>query len=184
MTNANADAPATDLRYPVGRFTMPSAPLTDTQRVDAIAAIAALPAQFRAAVAGLTPEQLDTPYRPGGWTVRQLIHHVADSHMNGFIRLKLALTEDAPTIKTYDETRWAELADVRLTPPEVSLSILDGVHVRWVNVWRSLAPDQFATPFTHPDHGRMRIEQHLALYAWHGRHHTAHVTTLREREGW
>jgi len=139
---------------------------------------------LRAAVAGLDNRQLDTPYRPGGWTVRQVVHHVADSHMNGLIRTKLALTESAPTIKPYDENAWAQLADARL-PIDVSLPIIDGVHTRWVTVLRSLSPEQLQRTFVHPEHGRaMTIAYQVQHYAWHCRHHVGHITALRKREGW
>ena len=173
----------TDLRFPVGRFD-PRAEITPGRRAEWIGEIAALPARLREAVDGLSDEQLDTPYREGGWTVRQVIHHLPDSHMNGYVRAKLALTEEAPLIKTYDEARWAELADTRDTPPEVSLALLDALHVRWATLYRSLDEAQWKRVFTHPELGTMPLERHLSLYAWHGRHHTAHVTALRERMGW
>lgn len=172
----------TDLRYPVGTFT----PAIETTAVltAAIGDIDALPANVRAAVAGLDNRQLDTPYRPGGWTVRQVVHHFADSHSNGLIRTKLALTEVAPTIKPYDENAWAQLADARL-PIELSLPIIDGVHARWAAVLRSLSPEQLQRTFVHPEHGRtMTIGYQVQHYAWHGRHHVAHITALRQREGW
>ncbi len=173
-----------DLRYPIGKFDA-SAPISQEQRIAHIAAIEALPAQLRAAVNGLSEAQLDTPYRPDGWTVRQLVHHVADSHMNAVTRVRLALTEQNPTIKPYDEKAWAELADSRTLPVEPSLGILDGVHQRWVVLLRSLADDDFARTVVHPEHGRtMTIDVLVALYSWHGRHHTAHVTGLRARQGW
>ena len=172
----------TDLRYPVGRFD-PAAPVTSEMRAPAMAAIAELPARMRAAVAGLTDAQLDTPYRPGGWTVRQVVHHVADSHMNGYIRTKLTLTEPEPTIKPYDQDAWAPLPDSRL-PIEISLAILDGVHERWVVVWRSLTPAHFGRRFHHPEIGITNLDAQLQGYAWHSRHHVAHITALRQREGW
>jgi hypothetical protein len=171
-----------DLSYPVGRFD-PRAPITPGMRSSAIEAIAACPAKMREAVAGLTDPQLDTPYRPGGWTVRQLVHHVADSHMNGYVRLKQALTEGNPTIKPYEQDRWATLADSKL-PIAVSLTLLDSVHERWMALWRSLRAEDFERPFTHPEIGPLTIEQHLQIYGWHSRHHVAHVTRLREREHW
>ena len=171
-----------DLRYPVGRFT-PRAETTDV--IDAaIHDIESLPAALRAAVSGLSDQQLETPYRPGGWTVRQVVHHVADSHMNGLTRTKLALTEDNPTIKPYDEAAWAELADARL-PIDSSLTIIDGIHRRWVQVLRSLSAEQFGRTFVHPEHGKtMTIGYQVQDYGWHSRHHVAHVTALRQREGW
>ena len=174
----------TDLRYPIGKFSFPEQ-VTDAQCRQWIDEIAAAPAALRAAVAGLSPEQLDTPYRPGGWTVRQLVHHVPDSHMNAYVRFKLALTEDEPTIKPYEEARWAELPDVKTVPVSVSLTLLDMLHERWLGVLRTLSPADRRRGFRHPEHGRvLTLEQALALYAWHGRHHAAHVTALRERSGW
>lgn len=171
-----------ELRYPVGRFD-PAAPVSPDMRAPAIAVIEALPARMRAAVAGLADDRLDTPYRPGGWTVRQLVHHVADSHMNGYIRTKMALTEHEPTIKPYDQDAWAPLPDSRL-PIEMSLGILDGVHARWADVWRSLAPAQFERRFVHPEIGVTNLDAQLQGYAWHSRHHVAHILALRQREGW
>jgi hypothetical protein len=170
------------LSYPVGRFDI-TAPLSEDMREPAIDTIAALPTHMRAAVDGLSPAQIDTPYRPGGWTVRQLVHHVADSHMNGFIRLKLGMTEDTPTVKPYDQDAWAALADARL-PIDISLGLLDGIHARWTVVWRSLEPSAFARMFHHPEIGPVTLDRHLQLYAWHSRHHVAHITALREREHW
>jgi hypothetical protein len=174
---------APDLRYPVGQFRRPES-LDDAQRRRAIDAIAATPAKLRAAVKGLTDAQLGTPYRPGGWTVRQVVHHVPDSHMNAYVRFKLALTEDEPTIKPYDEARWAELADSRETPVETSLVLLERVHERWVILLRSMSDNDFARRLRHPETGVQRLDQVLALYEWHGAHHVAHVTSLRERMGW
>ncbi|MDQ3371937.1 MAG: bacillithiol transferase BstA [Actinomycetota bacterium] len=172
------------LRYPVGRY-QPSGDSTATQRAGWTGEVAALPAALRAAVAGLTPAQMATPYRSGGWTVQQLVHHVADSHMNAYTRFKLALTESEPTIKPYDEARWAELPDVDAVDPAVSLALLDALHARWAALIERLTPDSWARTFRHPDRpGSMRLDDALGLYAWHGRHHTAHVTRLREREGW
>lgn len=171
---------APDLSYPIGKFD-PLSPVSPAMRNPAIDAIAALPARIRTAIEGLTEAQLDLPYRPGGWTVRQLVHHVADSHMNGYIRTKLALTEDFPTVKTYEQDEWVRLADSRL-PLDVSLSIIDGVHTRWSAVWRSMAADQFSRAFKHPEVGTLTLDGHLQLYAWHSRHHVAHITALRERE--
>jgi len=171
-----------DLRYPVGRFD-PAAPVSPEMREPAIAVIADLPARMRAAVAGLTDTQLDTPYRPGGWTVRQVVHHVADSHVNGYIRTKLALTEHEPAIKPYDQDAWAPLPDSRL-PIDISLGILHHLHARWTAVWRSLAPPQFARRFYHPEIGLTNLDAQLQGYAWHSRHHVAHITSLRERERW
>ncbi len=173
-----------DLSYPIGKFEWSGASsAADRERY--IAAIAAAPAKFRAAVSGLTPKQLDTPYRPGGWTVRQVIHHLPDSHMNAFIRCKLTLTEDQPTIKPYDQERWAALADAEDTPVETSLALLDALHERWVVLLRSLEPEDFSRVLIHPEHSApMSLDMVVAHYAWHGAHHTAHVTALRERMGW
>ena len=182
-TNVGPDAGATDLRYPVGRFHRPER-LSADERSGMIDQIAAAPRALRAAVRGLTPEQLATPYRPGGWTVQQVVNHVPDSHMNAYVRIKLALTEDVPTIKPYDEARWAELPDGRAAPIETSLALLDALHERWVLLLRSLTPTDFARRLNHPETGTQTIEQMVALYAWHGRHHVAHITSLREREGW
>jgi len=171
-----------DLSYPIGRFDRPG-PSTAADRAARMDTLAALPANLRGAVRGLGDAQLDTPYRPGGWTVRQLVHHVADSHMNGYTRVKLALTEENPVIKPYEEAEWAKLPDSRL-PVELSLSILDAVHARLDAILRSLTPEQWDRPFLHPAGGPQTIDIWAALYAWHSRHHTAHVTALREREGW
>jgi uncharacterized damage-inducible protein DinB len=173
----------TDPRYPIGKPDL-KPELSDAERRDAIESIAATPAALRAAVAGLTEEQLDTPYREGGWTVRQVVHHVPDSHLNAYTRFKLALTEDEPTIKPYAEDRWAELEDSRTTPIEVSLTLLETLHRRWDELLRSLGPDDFQCTLQHPDMGRLTLDQMLCLYSWHGRHHVAHVTELRAREGW
>lgn len=173
----------TDLRYPVGRFAF-RPEVADADRADLIGQIATAPGALRAAVAGLSEAQLGTRYRPAGWTVRQLVHHVADSHMNAYIRFKLALTEDTPTIKPYDEAAWAEVADTARTPVEVSLSLLDSLHQRWVTLLESMKADDFARPLVHPDIGPITVDWLLQLYAWHGRHHTAHVTALSAREGW
>ena len=172
-----------DLRYPTGNFTIDPAPTPATRRA-CIAAIASAPAELRAAVDGLTKAQLDTPYRPGGWTVRQVVHHVPDSHMNAYIRFKLALTEDAPTIKPYNEDAWAQLADTVATPIETSLALLEALHRRWVILLEGMQEPDFGRPLTHPERGLVDTDWLLQLYAWHGRHHAAHVTALREREGW
>jgi uncharacterized damage-inducible protein DinB len=172
-----------DLRYPMGTFKY-EGELVDEGRRRAIGDIEVAPARLRAALEGLLPQQLDTPYRAGGWTVRQVVHHLADSHMNAYARFRLALTEAEPTIKPYDETRWAELSDARTAPVEISLALLESLHRRWVMLLRSLAPGDFARRFRHPEHGLMTLEKNLALYAWHGRHHVAHITSLRERMGW
>jgi hypothetical protein len=172
-----------DLSYPIGKFQV-DGEITAARRDAWIAQIAELPVQFRAAVAGLDARQIDTPYRPGGWTVRQVAHHLPDSHMNSFIRFRLALTEDEPTIKPYDQGPWADLADSRTAPIDLSLTLLDSLHARWVILLRSLAEPDWKRAFRHPELGLMTLERNLALYAWHGRHHTAHVTALRQRMGW
>ena len=180
---APSESEAPDLRYPVGQVNrVPS--LTAGERAQRIDAIAAAPAQLRLAVAGLDASQIDTPYRPGGWTVRQLVHHVADSHMNATIRFRLGFTEDNPTIKPYDEKAWAELADVRHLPIDVSLRLLENVHERLVHLLQAVQPSQFARTIMHPENGPMTLDELLCVYAWHGRHHTAHITGLRDREGW
>lgn len=182
MTSTTQDS-TLDLRFPTGKFQRPPS-LDDAGRARAIDVIANTPARLREAVRGLSESQLDTEYRPGGWTVRQVAHHVPDSHLNAFIRFKLALTEDVPTIKPYDETLWAELADVKTVPVETSLKLLEAVHERWVAVLRAMTPADFARELIHPETGRQRLDQMLALYAWHGPHHVAHITSLRERQGW
>jgi DinB superfamily len=172
-----------DLRYPVGEFVFSGTQSPD-ERVVLIDQIAATPEWMRAAVHGLTQEQLDTPYRPDGWTVRQVVHHVSESHMNGYIRFKLAITEDQPTIKPYFEDRWAQLPDALGSPIEPSLDLLDPLHRRWVWFLRSLKSEDFDRTFQHPELGIVSLKKNLALYAWHGRHHVAHITALRERMGW
>ena len=171
-----------DLRYPIGKFDRVET-LTPEQRREHIDAIAETPARLVDAVSGLNAEQLDTPYRPGGWTVRQVTHHVPDSHMNAYTRFKLALTEDEPTIKPYDEARWAELADAK-SPIGPSLALLENLHKRWVLVLRSITPAEWARKLRHPELGLLSLDQTLAIYGWHGRHHVAHITGLRERNGW
>ncbi len=172
-----------DPRYPIGPFE-PRQQLTAEERRVMIEQIAATPARMRAAIAGLDGAQLDTPYRDGGWTVRQVIHHVPDSHMNAFIRLKLALTEEQPTIKPYDEAAWAKLPDATETPIEVSMTILESVHARWTGLMRAMAEEDFRRTLVHPDHGVMTVDWLVSMYAWHGRHHVGHITSLRERLRW
>jgi uncharacterized damage-inducible protein DinB len=174
---------AADLRYPIGKFHRPES-IAEAQRSKFIDELAAAPAHLRNAIHGLTAAQFDTPYRPGGWTVRQVVHHVPDSHMNSYIRFKLALTEDVPTIKAYKEDLWAELADSRNTPVETSLTLLDTLHERWVFLLRSLKEEDWQRQYRHPEMGPMRLDVTLALYAWHSAHHTAHITSLRQRNGW
>jgi hypothetical protein len=172
-----------DVRYPIGRFHFDGPP-SEEQRASFINDIEQAPALLRAAVKDLTPEQFDTPYREGGWTVRQVAHHVPDSHMNAYVRWKLALTEDEPTIKPYAEDRWAELTDTQSTPVEVSLALLESLHTRWVTLLRSLRPEDWKRTFRHPELGLVSLEKNLGIYSWHGRHHVAHVTELRKRMGW
>jgi hypothetical protein len=169
-----------DLRYPIGKFDPSAWPDRDKN----IRTIAELPARLADAVGGLSDEQIDTPYRPGGWTLRQTVHHLADSHINSLCRFKLALTEDeAPLIRPYYEDRWAELADSRM-PVDVSLAIVDGVHRRWAALLTSMSDADFQREFVHPETGRWNLEGVAALYAWHSRHHTAHIAGTRERQGW
>jgi uncharacterized damage-inducible protein DinB len=172
-----------DLRYPIGPFKFEGS-VTEDQRQRFIDQIEGTPAKLRAAVEGLSPEQLDTPYRPGGWTVRQVVHHLPDSHLNSYTRFKLALTEDDPTIKPYYQDRWAQLDDARNAPIEISLALLESLHQRWVLLLRSLAPEDFARTFRHPELGVVSLDKNVSLYAWHGRHHVAHITSLRERMEW
>jgi hypothetical protein len=173
-----------DLRYPIGQFRYEGEP--DEQRLGQwIDEIAEAPSNLRAVVAGLSADQLDTPYREKGWTVRQVVHHLPDSHLNAYTRLKLALTEDAPVIRPYDEARWAELPDARQGPIEISLNLLESLHHRWVLLLRQLTPADFRRQFMHPEHGRpFQVQESLALYAWHGRHHVAHIASLRRRMAW
>jgi len=172
-----------DLSYPIGKCEYP-ATVSAEQRSQHIAEIEALPARLRQAVAGLNDAQLDTRYRPDGWTVRQVVHHFADSHLNGYIRFRLALTEAQPTIKPYDESKWAELSDARTLPVEVSLKLIDSLHYRWVTLLRSLPENDFGRSLNHPELGVLRLDTYLASYGWHSRHHTAHITGLRDRMGW
>lgn len=172
-----------DLRYPIGKYEMPKT-VSAEERVGYVQAIAELPRDLRLALSGLNDVRLDTPYRPGGWTVRQVVHHLADSHMNSYIRFKLALTEDVPVIRPYMEERWAELPEAKSGPVELSLQLLDALHRRWSVFLQAFTPDDYMRTLVHPELGVFRLEQLLALYAWHGRHHVAHITELRKREGW
>ncbi|MBW5448106.1 bacillithiol transferase BstA [Cohnella sp. CFH 77786] len=173
-----------DLRYPVGKFSH-EGEITPSQREEWIREIEQLPERLAAAVSGLSQDQLDTPYRDGGWTVRQVAHHVADSHMNSIMRFKLALTESEPAIKPYDENAWAQLEDTRQAPIEHALDSVRSLHARWVLLLRSMSDADFAKTFYHPENKRVsRLDRTLGLYAWHGRHHVAHITGLRERMGW
>src|SRR6185503_8584571 len=172
-----------DPRFPTGKFQF-DPEVTPAARQASIAAIREAPAGLRAAVRGLSESQLNTPYRDGGWTVRQVVHHVPESHMNAFTRFKLALTETNPTIKPYNEDAWVKLGDVARTPVETSVVLLEALHERWVTLLDAMGPADFERPLTHPENGPMTLDRMLQLYAWHGRHHVAHVTALRAREGW
>lgn len=171
-----------DARYPIGPFA-PETYTTQANRDDWIGVLDATPDAFRAAVSGLSDERLDTPYRAGGWTVRQLVHHLPDSHLHSYVRFKWALTEDAPVIKSYLEARWAELPDAKAAP-ERSLELLTALHGRWVTLLRALPEGDFARTFVHPENGVQTLSESLAYYAWHARHHTAQITGLRQRKGW
>ena len=172
-----------ELRYPIGRFRAPESSSRD-DRAAQIETLRRLPERLRAAAAGLDDGRLDTPYREGGWTVRQLVHHIADSHANSYMRFKLALTEDCPAIKAYDEAAWAELPEARTLPIEPSLNWIEAMHFRWVATLESMTDSDFEKTFLHPERGRMTLATNLALYDWHSRHHTAHITNLRARMGW
>jgi hypothetical protein len=172
-----------DLRYPIGKFE-PITSLTADQRRAGIDAIAEAPGRLSSAVTGLAAAQLDTPYRPGGWTVPQVVHHIPDSHLNSYVRFKLALTEDEPTVKTYDEALWAELADAKTAPIAPSLALLENLHTRWVLLLRSFTSAEWARTFRHAEWGQVPLDFTLAQYAWHGKHHVAHITALRERNSW
>lgn len=174
---------APDLRYPIGRFQAPAA-ITAELRHEWIHTLAHTPAKVRAAVEELGRDQLDTPYRPGGWTIRQVVHHLPDSHMNAYVRFRLALTEEEPVIKPYHENLWAELADAKTSSIRASLELLDGLHHRWVALLSELTPEQFQRTFRHPELGLRNLEWTLGLYAWHCQHHLAHIETTRERMGW
>ena len=172
-----------DLRYPIGKFRF-DGKMSEQERSAFIDQIEAAPGKLRAALTGLSPQQLDTPYRPGGWTGRQVVHHVPDSHLNSYMRFKLALTENEPTIKPYYEDRWAELEEARSAPVEISLALLEALHRRWVLMLRNIKAEEWSRTFRHPELGLISLEKNVALYAWHGRHHVAHITSLRERNGW
>jgi hypothetical protein len=167
-----------DLRYPIGPET------ADTPISESLRALAEAAARFREAVSGLSSEQLDTPYRPDGWTVRQVVHHMVDSHMHAYCRCRFALVEDAPAVKSYNEAAWAELSDARTMPVEVSLELLEAMHSRWVALFRSLTAEQWKRVYVHSERGRVSLEQTASIYAWHCRHHAAHITGLRQRMGW
>jgi uncharacterized damage-inducible protein DinB len=172
-----------DLRYPIGKFQY-SGSASDANIRIWISQIAETPARLRDAVRGFSAEQLDTPYRPEGWTVRQVVHHVPDSHMNSYVRFRLALTEDEPTIKPYHEDRWAQLNDAQSAPVELSLDLLDSLHQRWTLLLNQLGKDELARTFRHPEMGLVTLERNVALYAWHGRHHVAQITSLASRMNW
>ena len=172
-----------DLRFPIGKFD-PQIKVTPKMRGEFIQTIEELPAKFRQAIDGLDDKKIDTPYRAKGWTVRQLVHHVADSHMNSFCRFKLGLTENTPTIKPYDEALWAEMADYKNVPVDVSLNLINAVHTRWTILLKSMSDEDFARKINHPEMGEMTLNSLLALYDWHCRHHTAHITNLRKRNDW
>lgn len=173
----------TNLQYPIGKF-QPHEEFSEQERQAFIQQIEDAPASLWSAVTGLSEQQFDTPYREGGWTARQVVHHLADSHMNAFIRFKLALTEDQPTVKTYQQGRWAELPDAKTAPVVVSLNLFDSVHKRFVALLRSMSAADFGRKMNHPEQGIVNLERYLGLYAWHGRHHVAHITSLRDRMGW
>ena len=172
-----------DPRYPIGKWERREE-LTPEERHDLIDAIAVMPAALRAAASGLTDAQLDTPYREGGWTLRQVVHHVPDSHLNAYVRFKLALTEENPTIRPYDEASWAALHDSRATPLATSLSLLESLHDRWVHLLQGMSDTDFRRTLEHPDNGQMTLDTMLSLYGWHGRHHTGHITATRESRAW
>jgi uncharacterized damage-inducible protein DinB len=173
-----------DLRFPIGKFERSKGPYTSDERKKLIDTIAEGPERLKQAVTGLNGKQLETPYREGGWTVRQVTHHLADSHMNAYIRYKLALTEENPTIKPYLEAAWADLADSRVTPIDVSLALVENLHARWVVLLRSMKAEEWERTLIHPVAGPMSLDMMLGLYAWHGAHHVAHITELRKRNQW
>ena len=172
-----------DPRYPIGRFDK-NINITKEMRSGFIKTIEELPLQLRKEVNDLLPKQLDTPYRDGGWTVRQVIHHLPDSHLNAYVRFKLALTEDNPLIKTYEEHLWAELRDSFETPINISLTLLESLHTRWAILLRSLTDEQFERTFQHPEWEKITLSTTLALYAWHSKHHLAHIMELKKKMGW
>lgn len=181
--STGALSPVSDPRYPVGQYKPPESIDAGT-RMKWIGEVRALPDHLGNAIKGLNDRQLDTPYRPGGWTVRQVVHHLADSHLNSYVRFRLALTEDSPLIKPYDEKSWAELPDAKQAPIDLSLGLIADLHARWVLLLSSLSEAEFARTFKHPEWGEIRLDWTLGLYAWHCRHHVAHITALRKREGW
>jgi hypothetical protein len=172
-----------ELSYPIGKFKMEEA-LTMPRRKALIKEIEEAPAAMRSVVRNLSDKQLDTPYRPDGWTVRQVVHHVPDSHLNAYIRFKWALTENEPAIKAYNEKAWAELTEAKTAPVEMSLNLLEAVHARWIALLNHLTEKDFERKLIHPENGPMTLDRMLCLYAWHGKHHVAHITELRKRQGW
>lgn len=172
-----------DARYPIGKF-QPRERINEHDRIELIQQIAEAPEKLHLAITGLDEQQLAMPYREGGWSVKQVVHHLPDSHLNAYVRFKLALTENQPTIKTYHEDLWAELPDARDAPVGSSMTLLQSLHSRWVMLLRSLKAADFAREFNHPDHGLMNLDFLLQLYAWHGRHHVSQITSLRERMEW
>jgi uncharacterized damage-inducible protein DinB len=172
-----------DLRYPIGNFDVRQ-PVTADQVKRALDDIEETPAKVRQAIANLSPEQIETPYRPGGWTIRQVVHHLPDSHINSYTRFRFALTESNPPVKGYMEDRWAELTDARTAPMELSLNLLESLHKRWIILLRSLKTEDLKRTFQHSQYGPISLDQNVCLYGWHGRHHTAHITSLRKRMGW
>lgn len=172
-----------ELRYPIGRFSAPASSMPGI-RLANIHTLKMLPQRLRQAIDGLSEEQLDTPYREGGWTVRQVVHHIADSHANAFIRFKLSLTEEWPSIKPYDQAAWAELVDSKTQPLESSLAIIDGLHARWAVLLEAMDGEDYHKGFEHPEHGRLTLAKALAMYDWHSRHHVAHITNLRLSRDW
>lgn len=183
MTDASS-ASLENLRFPIGRFSFPDSPVPPAHRIELIDSIAATPANVRTAVEGLSAAQIDTPYRDDGWTVRQVVHHLVDSHANSYCRFKLTMTEEHPTIRTYDEAAWGELQDARTADVDLSLAILDGLHARWTAWLRTLTDADWARTLYHPEVGDLALDQLLAMYGWHGPHHVAHITGLRDRMGW
>jgi hypothetical protein len=182
-TSTTSAVAEVDLRYPIGPFKRPGT-VSPEKLTGCISDLERLPDELQSALAGLQTYQLDTSYRPGGWTVRQVVHHLADSHINCYQRFRLALTEEAPLIKVYDEKAWAELSDAKSGPVDVSLLLLRALHARWTALLHELTPAHWARTFVHPEHGAMRLDQAAGMYAWHSRHHLAHIRGLREREGW
>lgn len=180
---AEASTATNDLRYPIGKAEMQDN-LSPAQRRELVEQIAQAPARLRAALEGLTPKQIETPYREGGWTVRQVTHHLAESHMNAYIRFKLALTEDNPTINAYDENAWAQMPENFISTAETSLALMESLHERWVNLLRTMSDADFSRTLQHPERGQLSLDKMLSLYSWHGRHHVAHITSLRQRQGW